>query len=168
MSDFAPREVEDLIAGLAAALRVQERLIDLIEARTSALRRADADAMAAADRDEAAALAEGVALERKRRTQTATLAAALGLSEDAGLAAIAEGLAPVPRRRLLDARAALRDAAEANGRRAASAARAAAAAAAHVDGLVRRMKQRSSGARYAASGRHAPARLSLSRMSLVA
>ncbi len=70
---------------------------------------------------------------------------------------------------MLAARTALREAAAANGRRAANAAKAAATTAAHVDGLLRRItERRTGGSRYAASGKHAPARGSLGSMSLVA
>ena len=164
-----PADVEALLAGLASALAVQERLAGLVEDRTAALRRADAAAMAAADRAEAAALREGVALERDRRARTAALAAAAGLAPDAGLGEIAERLPAPARSRVLAAREALREAATANGRRAAAAARAAAATAAHVDALLRRVTAETTGGpRYAATGQFAPARASLSRWSLTA
>lgn len=161
--------IEALLAGLAAAVAVQERLATLVEKRTTALRRADGAAMAAADQEEAAALREAVALEQQRRTRTAALAAELGLAADAPLAALAEALPPPLRERVATARTQLREAVADNGRRAAVAARAAKAAAKHVDQLLRRVTERSAGASgYGASGRHAPARHSLPRMSVTA
>ena len=163
-------QVEVLLRGLREAVALQEHLATLVEERTAALRRADAAAMAEADRQEAAALTEAVRLERDRRARTAELAAAAGLPADANLAELAERLPPPAGERLRAARTALREAAAANGRRAAAAAHAAAAAAAHVDGLLRQVTERAvgGGARYAPTGRHAPARASLSRMSLSA
>ena len=163
------QEVEALLHGLQAALQVQERLAALIEARTTALRHADAQAMADAAREEDAALREGVALERERRARTASLGKALGLPTTPASPPSPRSCRRRSGERVLAERDALRAAAAANRSRAAAAARAAATTAAHVEGLLRRVTERSTGgARYAATGRHAPARRSLPRVSLTA